>query len=84
MLRKKFAEKSLPRHSSGKMVYQLADLVIDNHCEFGDATLHIEGLETKTGPTSTIITCFIYEWIVSETINGRSRKILRTYSKRIL
>lgn len=50
------------------MVYQLADLVIDNHCEFVDATLQLEGLETKTGPTSTIITCFIYEWIVSETI----------------
>lgn len=65
---KKFAEKCTPRHSSGKMVYQLADLVIDNHCEYGDATIPIEGTDIKCGPTSTIITCFIYEWIVSETI----------------
>lgn len=80
---KKFAEKCTPRHSSGKMVYELADLVIDNHCVYGDATITVEGLADKVGPTSTIITAFIYDWIVVETIkqlkrNGYEPPVLRS------
>lgn len=80
---KKFATKCTPRHSSGKMVYELADLAIDNHCVYGDAAISVEGLQDNAGPTSTIITAFIYEWIVLETIRkmiaiGKEPPVLRS------
>jgi len=42
------------RHSSGKKLMDLADVVIDNCGEPGDAALIIEGLETTMYPTSSI------------------------------
>jgi len=43
------------RHSSGKKLYELADVVIDNGAPLGDATLHLEGLRQPVGPVSNII-----------------------------
>ncbi|MCL6446313.1 MAG: SIS domain-containing protein [Alicyclobacillus sp.] len=40
------------RHQSGKRLFEVADVVIDNCAVFGDAGFHIEGLETPVGPTS--------------------------------
>ncbi len=42
------------RHSSGKMLWQLADVVLDNHSVEGDAAIEVPGLPTKTGGTSSI------------------------------
>lgn len=42
------------RHSSGKRLFELADVVLDNHSNEGDAAVQIEGLETKVGGTSSI------------------------------
>jgi len=42
------------RHSSGKLLYQLADLVLDTHVPAGDAALAIEGLAERTGAVSTV------------------------------
>ncbi|MBV6431740.1 MAG: hypothetical protein IANPNBLG_01873 [Bryobacteraceae bacterium] len=47
-------ENSAPAHSSGTKLIDHADVVIDNHCPPGDCVLEIEGLEWRTGPTSTI------------------------------
>lgn len=41
-------------HSSGKKLLDVADVVIDNHCPPGDCVHEVEGLEWKTGPTSTV------------------------------
>lgn len=41
-------------HSSGKKLMDVADLVIDNQCPPGDCVLELEGLEWRTGPTSTV------------------------------
>ena len=47
---------SLPsRHSSGKRLHEVADLVIDNHVDPGDASLSLPGLQQKVGPTSTVL-----------------------------
>lgn len=43
------------RHSSGKKLYEVVDLYLDNCGDFGDACLEIEGIEMKVGATSTII-----------------------------
>jgi uncharacterized phosphosugar-binding protein len=42
------------RHSSGKRLFELADIVLDNHSTEGDAAVQIEGLKTKVGGTSSI------------------------------
>lgn len=43
------------RHSSGKRLFEVCDLVLDNHGEPGDACVSIEGLEQKVSPTSTVV-----------------------------
>jgi uncharacterized phosphosugar-binding protein len=43
------------RHASGLKLYQLGDVVLDNFGEIGDAALHLKGLNTPIGPTSTVI-----------------------------
>src|SRR2546428_10383241 len=47
-------EQSTPAHSSGKKLVDVADVVIDNGCPPGDCVVELEGLEWRTGPTSTV------------------------------
>lgn len=47
-------EQSSPAHSSGKKLIDVADVVIDNGCPPGDCVVELEGLEWRTGPTSTV------------------------------
>lgn len=42
------------RHSSGKRLFELADVVLDNYSNVGDAAVEIEGLKTKVGGTSSV------------------------------
>jgi uncharacterized phosphosugar-binding protein len=42
------------RHSSGKRLYEVVDLVIDTCAPVGDAGITIDGLDTPVGPLSTI------------------------------
>lgn len=42
------------RHSSGKMLYELADIVIDNCGEFGDACIPVGNEGAKAGATSSV------------------------------
>jgi uncharacterized phosphosugar-binding protein len=50
---------SKPRHSSGKKLTDLADVVIDNCAPAGDAMVRIDGLDDPVGPGSTIGTALI-------------------------
>lgn len=43
------------RHKSGKRLFEVSDLVLDNHGEIGDAACLIEGTQQYVGPTSTIV-----------------------------
>jgi uncharacterized phosphosugar-binding protein len=47
-------EASKSRHSSGKRLVDLSDVVIDNCSPAGDAMVHVEGLEYPVGPGSSI------------------------------
>jgi len=47
------------RHSSGKKLYQLADVVIDNCCPKGDCLLHLDGLRAPIGAGSGVAGLFI-------------------------
>ena len=47
-------EGSPAAHSSGQKLIDVADLVIDNCCPPGDCIVELDGLEWRTGPTSTV------------------------------
>lgn len=47
------------RHPSGKRLLELADVVIDNCGELGDAAFNVEGLEASIGPTSSVANAII-------------------------
>ncbi len=44
-----------PRHPSGRRLFEVADLVFDNHGVPGDACLEIPGTAARGGPTSTVV-----------------------------
>ncbi len=54
------------RHSSGLKLYQLGDVVLDNFGDIGDSALHLEGLITPIGPTSTVIGTAILQAVCVE------------------
>ncbi len=56
------------RHSSGKKLYEVADIVIDNHGELGDTAIEIPTMNEKSGPTSTIIGALIINMIMLDAI----------------
>lgn len=57
------------RHSSGKKIYEIADVTIDNHAEKGDSGLAIEGLNTLVGPVSDATGITIAQALINEVID---------------
>ena len=55
------------RHSSGKRLFEVADVVVDTGVPIADASLKIDGLEHPVGANSTSITIAIAHAIVSAT-----------------
>ncbi len=54
-----------PRHPSGYRLYELADIVLDNHAPPGDAIADVPGCPgLKTGPVSTILGAYILNNII--------------------
>lgn len=51
------------RDKTGKLLYEIADIVIDNHGDIGDASMEISK-EIKVSPTSTVIGAAILNQIV--------------------
>ena len=54
------SKASTSRHSSGKLLYEFADVVLDNQSQFGDAALDIGDLMQKCAgrPLSLGVSCF--------------------------
>jgi uncharacterized phosphosugar-binding protein len=57
-----------PRHSSGKRLFEEADIVIDTGVPLRDASVPVEGLEHPVGPTSTVLATAVAHAIVGETV----------------
>ena len=53
------------RHSSGKKLYEFADVIIDNHGDVGDACIEISGLKQKVAPSSSVIACVVTNSILA-------------------
>ncbi|WKA55493.1 SIS domain-containing protein [Planococcus shixiaomingii] len=47
------------RHPSGKKLYELADIVINNQLPYGDALVEVPNTQMKMGPGSTVIGAFL-------------------------
>ncbi len=56
------------RHSSGKLLYQLADVVLDTHTPAGDASLAFENSPIRSGALSTVLGAAIMDAVVVEAI----------------
>lgn len=55
------SKKVTSKHSSGKKLYEVADVVLDNCVEDGDAMLTLEGLDTKICGMSAITTAILIQ-----------------------
>ncbi|AYO31791.1 sugar isomerase domain-containing protein [Biomaibacter acetigenes] len=61
-----FSKSQTSRHSSGKKLYEFADVILDNKGLSGDAAIEIEGMPVKMGPTSTVTSAVLLNWTVIE------------------
>lgn len=68
------SKASTSRHSSGKLLYEFADVVLDNQSQFGDAALDIEGFDSKVGGTSSFATCLLLQQTMYEAISDMVQK----------
>ena len=65
---------STSRHSSGKLLYEVADIVIDNGGEYGDACCRSAAATVRMGPSSTIAGVFILNAILAEAVDDLARR----------
>jgi len=70
LVSRQFADSTTSRHSSGKNLKDVADVVIDVRCVSGDAALQIEGLEPSFCGTSTVLSVTIMEAIIAQTVEN--------------
>ncbi len=61
-------------HPSGKLLFEVSDVVIDNHAAIGDAAVSIPGAKAPVGPTSTIMGSIIVQSIIVEAVDILTKK----------
>jgi uncharacterized phosphosugar-binding protein len=61
------ARSTITRHSSGRKLYEVADVTLDNCTPAGDAVIHLEGLKYAVSPTSTIAAAAIVNALKART-----------------
>lgn len=67
-----YSQATTSRHSNGKRLFEIADLVIDNQTPYGDAVLEFG--EIKAVPASTISGALIINSIIAETLQRMEDK----------
>ncbi len=55
------------RHSSGQRLFEAADITIDTGVDLADASIQVEGLDARLGPTSTPLAIAVAHAIVAST-----------------
>ena len=63
-----FSNEVSSRHSSGKKLADVSDVVIDIKCDLGDAALSIDGVDAKFCGTSTVLGMTVMESIIARTV----------------
>ena len=64
----KHSSGSSSRHSSGKRMFEVADVVIDNRAEKGDAGLWIDGMDLPVGGVSDAIGIAVAQMLTTEIV----------------
>ena len=67
------------RHSSGKRLFEEADIVVDTGVPLRDASVPVEGLEHPVGPTSTVLATAVAHAMVGETVQELVRLGVRPH-----
>lgn len=70
------------RHPSGLRLFELADVILDNHAPYGDATTSISDNITM-GPVSTLTGCFLAQCVMGRFVEllveeGREAPVFRS------
>ncbi|MDH7601650.1 MAG: sugar isomerase domain-containing protein [Armatimonadota bacterium] len=65
-----YSSKLQSEHPSGKRLFEVADLAIDNHAPYADAMLEIEGLDVKACPASGIAAACIMWAVTAGIVQG--------------
>src|SRR5260370_7159775 len=61
------SEATASRHSSGKKLYDVADVVIDTGAPLGDACVRLDGLEDPAAPVSPMLVMTAGDALIAET-----------------
>lgn len=69
-----YSKKLTSRHSTGLMLYQVSDIVLDNYGQSGDVCVDIPNTGIRTGATSTILGSAVLNAVVIETIIDLDKK----------
>lgn len=64
----KCARLGVSYHTSGKCLYEYADIVIENVGALSDASVEIDGFDIPVSPTSTVIGSMIMNAVVARTV----------------
>lgn len=70
LVSRQFSESTVSRHSSGKKLGDIADVMIDIKCVVGDAALHMDNLEPNFCGTSTVLGMAVMESIIAQTVEN--------------
>ena len=63
-----YTKQVTSRHSCGKRLFELADVVLDNAGQLGDACVQLEGTPLAVGPTSTITGAYLMNCVMIEAV----------------
>lgn len=74
LISSEFANNVTSRHKSGKKAHDFADVVLDNCGVLGDAIMEISGLDTRFGPTSSVIGFAIIQSVIVQTVENLVKK----------
>ena len=72
-----YSAKLASEHPSGKRLYEVADLVLDNHAPYGDALLEVDGLDYSICPASGIDAAVIMWAVVAGIVEEMLRRGLK-------
>lgn len=64
-----WAQSVASRHPSGKKLYEVADVVLDDGVPPGDAAVELAGLSYKVGPVSTVSGVALINAVVVQTVD---------------
>jgi len=65
----KYSKSVTSRHSSGKRLFEVCDIILDNCGSIGDTVCEIEGFGQKVAASSTVAGAAVLNAILSETVD---------------